>query len=621
MSSEDTSPPKANSETVEDERRSNNELELEGLRTQLASDGKDNNVTEAHLSSSDNPLFRESNTGAVDLNHTETLNTISSHGESEDAFSTTSAIQQPLPVEKDLPDTTSIPTPRIASANVSLPTSNGGQHQRPFRSQTISSVSTNGLHTPTQLSSIVFVLSALELVAASKEARKRRDLGEAAQKALKAVKEQDEDLDPEIIFEPLRLATETGNVALITTALDCIGKLISYSYFSLPSATQNLPSSAEQEQKPPLIDQAIETICDCFQDESTPAEIQLQIVKSLLAAVLNDKFVVHGSGLLKAVRQVYNIFLLSKSNANQQVAQGTLSQMIGTVFERVAARLVLKEARVNMSRLPSEKGTASGSQVDVSQEESNDGDGATEGNENSEPAIALTLDQSVRKESGEKLTLQSFENAKSFDDAKIGDNAPTMITRTKTTANSLRIVAGYQSSVSNGEDGYHDRGFSDEDEEDEIFVKDAYLVFRSMCRLSIKQLDLIQQQDIKSSSMRSKLVSLAIIRTLLNNNMVVFTSPLVTIRSSTNNEPTSFGQATNQYLRLSLSKNGASSVRQVFECCAEIFWLMLKDMRVMLKVSKAIHQFKVDLADIFTERTRGFHERDIPCNLRAEKRA
>ena len=621
MSSEEIGSLKRNSETVEDETQPNNGLKPEELRPQLASNGKDNIETEAHLSSTDNPSSSGFNTGPVDLDHTENSNTISSHGESEDAFSTISAIQQPLPLGKDLPDTTSTPTPRIASPNVVLPTFNGAQHQRTFRSQTMSSVSTNGVHTPTQLSSIVFVLSALELVAASKEARKRKDLGEAVQKALQAVKEQEEDLDPEVIFEPLRLATETGNVALITTALDCIGKLISYSYFSFPSAIQTLPSSAEEDQKPPLIDQAIETICDCFQDESTPAEIQLQIVKSLLAAVLNDKFVVHGSGLLKAVRQVYNIFLLSKSNANQQVAQGTLSQMIGTVFERVAARLVLKEARINMLRLPSEKGTASGSQVDISQEESNDGDGATERNETSEPIIASTIDQPVRKEPGEKLTLQSFENAKSFDDAKIGDNAPTMITRTKSTASVLRTVPGYQNSVSNGEDGYHDRGYSDEDEEDEIFVKDAYLVFRSMCRLSIKQLDLIQQQDIRSSSMRSKLVSLAIIRTLLNNNMVVFTSPLVTIRSSTNNEPTSFGQATNQYLRLSLSKNGASSVRQVFECCAEIFWLMLKDMRLMLKVFQAIDQFKLDLADIFIERARGFHERDIPCNLRAKKRA
>jgi brefeldin A-inhibited guanine nucleotide-exchange protein len=527
---------------------------------------------------------------ANESNHMEDTSISSSHNESTDNLSTTSAIPHPPPPpDKDRPDSSSTSTQRLA--NVVPPISNGAQSQRPYRSQTISSVSTNGLHSSAQLSSIVFVLSSLELIAASKEARKKKALGDAVQKALTAVKQLEEPLDPEVIFEPLRLATETGNAALITTALDCIGKLISYSYFSLPSEAQTLSSAPEQDLKPPLIDQAIETICDCFQDETTPAEIQLQIIKSLLAAVLNDKFVVHGSGLLKAVRQVYNIFLLSKSNANQQVAQGTLSQMVGTVFERVSLRLGMKEARINMSKLPSERDTASGSQIDINHDgallESSDGDGATEANEKSESSLTLMVDQPMRNESGEKLTLQSFENAKSFDDAKIGDNAPTMITRTKSTPNPLRSVSELQNSVSNGNDNFGERGGPDEDEEDEIFVKDAYLVFRSMCRLSIKQLDLIQQQDVKSSSMRSKLVSLAIIRTLLNNHMIVFNSPLVTIRSSTNNEPTSFGQATNQYLRLSLSKNGASPVRQVFECCAEIFWLMLKDMRVMLKVFKS----------------------------------
>jgi brefeldin A-inhibited guanine nucleotide-exchange protein len=587
MSSEEISLPEPKGDIMEKERPLNYELGSEEKHRQGVSNGNDNNRRDVNISSGDKPTSEKADADGSGSNNLENR-TISANEGNEETFLTTSAAPQG-PLEKALSDLNSASTSRITDFNTAS-ANNVVQYQRSYRSQTVSSVSTNGTHGPTQLSSIVFVLSALELVASSKEARKRKELGDAAQKALKAVKQQEEPLDPEVVFEPLRLATETGNVALITTALDCIGKLISYSYFSFPSAMHNLPASTEQEPKPPLIDQAIETICDCFQDEATPAEIQLQIVKSLLAAVLNDKFVVHGSGLLKAIRQVYNIFLLSKSNANQQVAQGTLSQMVGTVFERVSARLLMKEARVNMSRLPSEKGTASGSQIDVAQDgassEPNGGERAIEANETSEAISALTVDRPVHKEPGEKLTLQSFENAKSFDDAKIGDNAPTMITRTKPVVNPLRTGSGHQISISNGDEGYAERGGPDEDEEDEIFVKDAYLVFRSMCRLSIKQLDLVQQQDVKSSSMRSKLVSLAIIRTLLNNHMIVFTSPLVTIRSSTNNEPTSFGQATNQYLRLSLSKNGASSVRQVFECCAEIFWLMLKDMRVMLKVFK-----------------------------------
>lgn len=485
--------------------------------------------------------------------------------------------EPPPPPEKDHP--MKAPLPPTTPDSVPPAMTNGTSARTMERSETQSTGSTSNTQR-SPLSSMVFVVTALEQIAASKEARRKKQLGDSANKVLSSIKQSEATPTPEEIFEPLRLATETSSIPLTTTALDCIGKLISYSYFSLPppAETDNVP---QQPPQPPLIERAIETICDCFQDEATPAEVQLQIVKSLLAAVLNDKIIVHGAGLLKAVRQVYNIFLLSKSTANQQVAQGTLTQMVGTVFERVTVRLSMKEARINMSRMASGKGTANASHADLNPStpvlESSEMDGVVEG-DGSEANSTSVPDHPVRKEPGEMLTLQSFENAKSFDDAKIGDNAPTMVTRLTNAQKSMRTASGEHI---NGDDG---PSTPDEDEEDEIYVKDAFLVFRSMCRLSTKILPQDQQQDIKSSNMRSKLVSLSLIRSLINNNMTVFTSPLVVIRSSTNNEPTSFGQAINQYLRLSLSRNGASSVRQVFETCCEIFWLVLKDMRVLLKV-------------------------------------
>ena len=479
-------------------------------------------------------------------------------------------------------------TVKSIGSHPSTATTNGTTlHQR---SDSQSTQATNGTtatrRSSAPLSSIVFVVSALDQIAASKEARRKKALGDAAQKALDAIKRLDGSPPPEVIFEPLRLATETSSIPLTTTALDCIGKLISYSYFSLPAEVQDPSSPSTSHQQLPLIDRAIETICDCFQNEATPFEIQLQIVKSLLAAVLNDKLIVHGSGLLKAVRQVYNIFLSSKSNTNQQIAQGTLTQMVGTVFERVLVRLSMKEARLNLAKIGSDKGTLNSSAVEVNGSssvlESGEGDANLEPEVSSETNLTLNSDQPVPKEPGERLTLQSLENAKSFDDRRIGDNAPTMVTPAKATQK--RAIS--EQASTNGDEEHGRPGTLDEDEEDEIFVKDAFLVFRSMCRLSHKELPPDQQQDIHSSNMRSKMISLAIIRTTLNNNMAVFTSPLCTIRG-TNNEPTSFGQAINQYLRLSVSRNGASSVRRVFEISAEIFWLMLKDMRVGLKVCPA----------------------------------
>ncbi|KAK3076526.1 hypothetical protein LTS18_012770, partial [Coniosporium uncinatum] len=215
-----------------------------------------------------------------------------------------------------------------------------------LRTDSTSTTATSATQRGGTRSSLVFVTTALETIAASKDAKKNKRLGDSLQRALSAIRSPDgNQMSPEVLFEPLALATEAYDVKVVTTALDCIGKLISYSYFSQPPE-----ATAEGGEGTPLIEKAIDTICDCFQSEATPVETQLQIVKSLLAAILNDKIVVHGAGLLKAVRLTYNIFLLSKSSANQQVAQGALTQMVGTVFERVKARLAIKEAKINLSK-------------------------------------------------------------------------------------------------------------------------------------------------------------------------------------------------------------------------------------------------------------------------------
>ena len=435
-------------------------------------------------------------------------------------------------------------------------------------------------------SSLVFVVTSLEGIAASKDAKRHKKLIEAVQNALSVIKSDTDPvkIDPEVLFLPLQLATEVPSVQVVNTALDCLGKLISYSYFALPAEPQ--PETPDQ---PPLIERAIDAICDCFQSEATPPETQLQIVKSLLSAILNDKIVVHGAGLLKAVRLTYNIFLLSKNTNNQTVAQGALTQMVGTVFERVKSRLDMKEARLNSSKTSlgkedeeEEEDEEEGIDVDSSitaMDGSISGGAADDDADSSETASTAAGDMPVEKKEGPKITLQSFENRKSFDDGQITETAPTLVTRVKHQRTPSRNVSGAE--AANGDPSHADASY--EDEEDEIFVRDAYLVFRAMCRLSTKAIAVEHALDVKSQGMRSKLLSLHILYTLLNNNTSVFISPYATIRSSSGDEPTSFVQAIKQYLCLSLSRNGQSAVRPVFEVSCEIFWLMLKYLRVMLK--------------------------------------
>jgi brefeldin A-inhibited guanine nucleotide-exchange protein len=423
------------------------------------------------------------------------------------------------------------------------------------------------------MSSLKFVVSSLDIIAA--HAGRNKQLAELAEKALAAIKENDQQLpDPEVVFAPLQLATKSGTIPLATTALDCIGKLISYSYFSAPS------SSADQDgtELAPLIERAIDTICDCFQGEATLVEVQLQIVKSLLAAVLNDKIIVHGAGLLKAVRQVYNIFLLSRSTANQQVAQGTLTQMVGTVFERVKTRIHMKEVRANLDKQASRSSLAVDRSDDQDDQDDQDSPADKADSEEGNEAASDAAPSGTVDETAGKLTLKDLEHRKSFDDSHMGDG-PTMVSQVKPMKKAARSVSEQSLQEGSQEDSPESL-----DAEDEAYIRDAYLVFRSFCNLSTKILPPDQLYDLRGQPMRSKLISLHLVHTLLNNNIAVFTSPLCTIRNTKNNEPTNFLQAIKYYLCLSITRNGASSVDRVFDVCCDIFWLMLKYMRSSFKV-------------------------------------
>ena len=191
-----------------------------------------------------------------------------------------------------------------------------------------------------QTLSVVLITSALDTIIQSKEAKRSQHLRDATEHALNMLRHGLGADKPREIFEPLRLACETKNDKLQIASLDCIAKLTAYAFFveaaphanayasppGSPSAsTTNLPTS--------LADIVTHTVTNCY-TESTPDTVSLQIVKALLALVLSPHILVHHSSLLKAVRTVYNIFLLSQDSMNQNIAQGGLTQMVHHIFAR-----------------------------------------------------------------------------------------------------------------------------------------------------------------------------------------------------------------------------------------------------------------------------------------------
>lgn len=164
-------------------------------------------------------------------------------------------------------------------------------------------------------------------------------------------------------------------------------------------------------------------------------------------------------------------------------------------------------------------------------------------------------------------------------------------------------------------------------------------MFRALCKLTMKSLAteryapiqlincwriwlmlLLSERDLKSHAMRSKLLSLHLVLTVLNSHMPLFVSPSAIIHSTSSNEATTFVQAVNQYLCLSLSRNAVSAVPQVFEISVEIFWRVLSGMRTKLKVrsSSILASLESLTAMSLPERDRGASARDLHPYLRDE---
>lgn len=114
-----------------------------------------------------------------------------------------------------------------------------------------------------------------------------------------------------------------------------------------------------------------------------------------------------------------------------------------------------------------------------------------------------------------------------------------------------------------------------------ILQKDAFLVFRALCKLSMKPLP-EGSPDPRSHELRSKVLSLHLLLSILQNAGPVFRSNDM------------FIMAIKQYLCVALSKNGVSSVPEVFELSLSIFVALLSNFKTHLK-----KQIEVFFKEIF----------------------
>lgn len=272
-------------------------------------------------------------------------------------------------------------TPAPSSPSISRASTATSSSIPHHRRSSVGSTATISAPGSSSLVSGILIVTALETIAASKEAKKSKPLKEALEKALEALKNpipppsssstsSSGTVDPLVIFTPLRLACETKSLPLMISALDCIGKLVSYDFFVDGVPSKMVETNEDGEAPPPvegeqipLADLVTSTVCDCFSPSpssssssssaaSNPTTTQhdtllLRLLSSLLSLILSSALAVHQSSLLKAVRTVYNVFLMGRPGTVQTVAQATLGQIVGGVFSRVSVGELAKSLEAN----------------------------------------------------------------------------------------------------------------------------------------------------------------------------------------------------------------------------------------------------------------------------------
>uniref|UniRef100_A0A803V9P7 ARF guanine nucleotide exchange factor 1 n=1 Tax=Ficedula albicollis TaxID=59894 RepID=A0A803V9P7_FICAL len=429
----------------------------------------------------------------------------------------------------------------------------------------------------------MFLTRALEKILADKEVKKAHHsqlrkacevaLGEASGEGAAAPAGF---IEADKYFLPFELACQSRCPRIVSTSLDCLQKLIAYGHL-----TGNAPDSTAPGKK--LIDRIIETICGCFQGPQTDEGVQLQIIKALLTAVTSQHIEIHEGTVLQAVRTCYNIYLASKNLINQTTAKATLTQMLNVIFARMENQ-ALQEAKQMEKERHRQQHHLQQSPVSHHEPESPQlrhipaqADQLSKDHEreldHSTSDVDKNLQEDIEAENGSDISSAENEQTEADQATAAESNQCVFLFhggREKVCEKKgLRIESGNSSGPTPGAKFSH------------ILQKDAFLVFRSLCKLSMKPLS-DGPPDPKSHELRSKILSLQLLLSILQNAGPVFRT----------NEM--FINAIKQYLCVALSKNGVSSVPEVFELSLSIFLTLLSNFKTHLKM-----QIEVFFKEIF----------------------
>ncbi|XP_075679751.1 ADP ribosylation factor guanine nucleotide exchange factor Sec71 [Dermatophagoides pteronyssinus] len=393
--------------------------------------------------------------------------------------------------------------------------------------------------------------------------------------------------DDEIYFRPFELACQSRSNRIIIIALDCIQKLIAYGHFTgnridNRSNTDDNDGNVDGEKKL-LIDTMVTCICNCFIGPNTDDDVQLQIIKALLTIVTSQSCPVHEQSILLVIRTCYNIYLSSKKLVNQTTAKAALTQMLNVIFSRMesissSSATSTTSSFGNSGEISHQNNNCDNNSLDTNPESSNElfdiyYQISEQNPSNSIKSLVDDVVTTVCKYSdGDSISLQS--NRTQISSLSISNNNNSSSLKSLNNQN-LTNISSFETSFETN-DTIH---LSFEN----LYQKDAYLIFRSLCKLSMKPLmDMNNSLDLKSHELRSKILSLQLILQILQNSGPIF------------QQSDMFAVAIKQYLCVALSKNGVSNITEIFELSLAIFLALFQKFKIYLKM-----QIEVFFKEIF----------------------
>lgn len=379
--------------------------------------------------------------------------------------------------------------------------------------------------------------------------------------------------DSELILSPfINAASSSSNPKIADAGISCIQKLISHGY--IRGEADSTGSNPESK----LLSRVIDSVCKCIEVNGNDESLELVVLKTLLSAVTSTSLRIHGDCLLQIVRTCYDIYLGSKNVVNQTTAKASLIQMLVIVFRRMEADsssvpvqpIVVAELMEPPEKSDSDAGVTLQVQGFITRI-MQDIDGVLHtvnvGGDKGGGSGGVVHDGAF--ETKVNATVEGTNPADLLDstDKDMLDAKYWEISMYKT------ALEGRKGELADGE-AVEGVGIMERDDDLEVQIgnklrRDAFLVFRALCKLSMKTPPKEAMSD--PQLMRGKIVALELLKILLENAGTVF-------RTSDR-----FLGAIKQYLCLSLLKNSASTLMIVFQLSCSIFMSLVARFRAGLK--------------------------------------